>query len=181
LLGTLQAVGIELAFKAWPRPWQAGAGAWLSERQEGGFTREVLSHFIFVLQRVLGPAAVQSSAPAYPPDGRNSETSLTAQLVASGVPVQVRAGIGGELDDVNRMTFSGTAGDIELREWFGAGRRRHGQTWTSLGDAAELRARGQADQLTQWVALIEGRTHGLPDYAEALAVQETIEALLAGA
>jgi predicted dehydrogenase len=181
VLGTLQAVGIELAFKAWPRPWQAGAGAWLSERQEGGFTREVLSHFVFVLQRVLGPAGVQSSAPAYPPDGRSSETALKAQLQAGGVPVQIQAGIGGDLDDVNRMTFTGAAGEIELREWFGVGRRRHGQMWTSLGDAADLRARGQAEQLAQWVALIDGRAHGLPGYAEALAVQETIEALLAAA
>jgi predicted dehydrogenase len=181
VLGVLQSVDIELAFKAWPRPWQAGAGAWLSERQEGGFTREVLSHFVFVLQRVLGPAMVRSSAPVYPPDGRSAETALSAQLRAGGVPVHVLAGLGGELDDVNRMTFSGTAGEIELREWFGAGRRRHGQTWTTLGDAAELRARGQAEQLTQWVALIEGRPNRLPGYAEALAVQETIEALLAGA
>lgn len=60
-------------------------------------------------------------------------------------------------------------------------RRRHGAEWDHLGGAAELRARGQVDQLTQWVAMIEGRPHGLPSYAEALAVQETIEALLAGA
>ena len=45
---------------------------------------------------------------------------------------------------------------------------------------AEARARGQEDQLTQWVALIEKRPHTLPDFAEALAVQETIEALLRG-
>lgn len=33
----------------------------------------------------------------------------------------------------------------------------------------------------QWVALIEGRPHSLPDFAEALAVLVTIKALLAGA
>ena len=55
-----------------------------------------------------------------------------------------------------------------------------GASWDSLGDPAELRARGQVDQLTQWVALIEGRQHSLPGFAEALAVQATIEALLAG-
>jgi hypothetical protein len=32
--------------------------------------------------------------------------------------------------------------------------------------------------MDQWVALIEGRPHSLPGYAEALAVQQTIEALL---
>lgn len=39
-------------------------------------------------------------------------------------------------------------------------------------------ARGQVDQLTQWVAMIDGQAHGLPSYAEALVVQETIEGLL---
>jgi predicted dehydrogenase len=181
LLGLPQAVSIELAFKAWPRPWQAAAGAWLTERREGGFTREVLSHFVFVLQRVLGRATVRASAPTYPADRRGAETGLSAQLEAAGLPVSVQAGIGGDQDDVNRMTLRGSDGEIELREWFGVGRRRHGQTWTNLGEPAELRARGQAEQLNQWVALIEGRPHGLPDFAEALAVQETIEALLAGA
>jgi len=52
--------------------------------------------------------------------------------------------------------------------------------WQTEGDPAALRLRGQADQLDQWVALIEGRAHSLPGFAEALAVQETIETLLAG-
>ena len=181
LLGQPPGVRIELAFAAWPRPWQAAAGAWLRERNEGGLTREVLSHFIFVLQRVLGPAVVRGSMPLYPPDGRSAETALAAQLEAGGIPVAIEARIGGEVDDFNRMALHGSAGEIELREWFGVCRRRHGAEWDNLGGAAELRARGQVDQLTQWVAMIEGQVHGLPSFAEALAVQETIEALLAGA
>ena len=181
LLGEPREAGIELAFAAWPRPWQAAAGAWLSERVEGGFTREVLSHFIFVLQRVLGPAAVRSSRPVYPPDGRSAETALSARLQAGGVPVSIEARIGGDADDFNRMTLRGSTGEIELRGWFGLYHRREGAAWESLGDPAELRTRGQVDQLQQWVALTEGGRHSLPDFAEALAVQETIEALLAGA
>ena len=180
LLGQPQGVHIELAFAAWPRPWQSAAGAWLRERTEGGFTREVLSHFIFVLQRVLGPAVVKAATPSYPPDGRSAETALIATLEAGGIPVTVDARIGGQADDFNRMSLRGSAGEIELREWFGLCRRRHGGEWDHAGGAAELRARGQVDQLTQWVAMVEGRPHGLPSYAEALAVQETIEGLLAG-
>jgi predicted dehydrogenase len=181
LIGQPQEVGIELAFAAWPRPWQAAAGAWLSERAEGGFTREVLSHFVFVLQRVLGPAVVRASSPVYPSDGRSAETALSTQLEASGIPITVEARVGGDVDDFNRMTLRGTKGEIELREWFGVHRRREGASWDNLGDPADLRARGQVDQLRQWVALIEGRQHSLPGFAEALAVQVTIETLLAGA
>ncbi len=180
VLGTPQEAHIELAFAAWPRPWQTAAGAWLNERVEGGFSREVLSHFVFVLQRVLGPAVVLSAQPTFPADERIAETALHAQIEASGLSINIEAQVGGEVADYNRLTLRGSAGEIELREWFGVCRRRAGCDWESLGEADELRSRGQIDQLTQWVAMIEGRAHGLPGFVEALAVQVTIEALLAG-
>ncbi|HQC97554.1 MAG TPA: Gfo/Idh/MocA family oxidoreductase [Aquabacterium sp.] len=181
-LGALQQVDIGLAFAAWPRPWQAAAGAWLAQRAEGGFSREVLSHFVFVLQRVLGPATVQRAQPVWPADGVGAETALTAQLVAGGVPVTVNGRVGADApDDFNRMLWQGSAGAIALQDWFGLQQQSPGGSWQPQGDAAAMRAEGQAAQLEQWVALIEGRSHGLPGYAEALAVQQTIEALLAGA
>ena len=179
-IGAPQAVQIELAFARWPRPWQAAAGAWLAERAEGGFSREVLSHFIFVLQRVLGTAQVLTSQPDYPADGRSAERALVATLQAGGVPVAVQAAVAGTLDDFNRFTLQGSTGAVELRDWFGLQQRHGDGPWQAQGDAAAQRQRGQADQLDQWVALIEGRPHSLPGFAEALAVQETIEALLAG-
>lgn len=182
-LGMLQEVQIELAFAAWPRPWQTGAGAWLSERAEGGFAREVLSHFIFVLQRVLGRAEVQASQVAYPADGRSAETALKARLLAAGVPVGVSGRVAADVPvpDHNRMLWVSGEGEIELSEWFGQARQRRGSgAWQPLGQSEALRASGQASQLDQWAAMIEGRSHSLPGFAEALAVQETIEALLAG-
>lgn len=181
-LGALRQVDIGLAFAAWPRPWQAAAGAWLAQRAEGGFSREVLSHFVFVLQRVLGPATVQRAQPVWPADGVGAETALTAQLVAGGVPVTVNGRVGADApDDFNRMLWQGSAGAIALQDWFGLQQQAGGGGWQPQGDAAAMRAEGQAAQLEQWVALIEGRPHGLPGYAEALAVQQTIETLLAGA
>ncbi|MGL6113222.1 MAG: Gfo/Idh/MocA family protein [Rubrivivax sp.] len=181
-LASLQRVQIELGFAAWPRPWQSAAGPWLSQRAEGGFAREVLSHFIFVLQRVLGPAAVQASKVVYPADGVGAETALQAQLQVAGVPVSVsgRVDAGLQQPEFNRMQWQGREGAIELREWFGLSRRQQGGDWAAVGDAAAMRAAGQAAQLEQWVHMIEGRAHGLPGYAEALAVQQTIESLLAG-
>jgi hypothetical protein len=70
-------------------------------------------------------------------------------------------------------------GEIELREWFGLARQWRGEASQTLGSADALRSAGQSSQLDQWVEMIEGRDHGLPGFAEALAVQETVEALLA--
>lgn len=184
-LGDLQSIELELAFGAWPRPWQAAAGAWLGERIEGGFSREVLSHFIFALQRVLGPAQVQCSQVEYPADGISAEIGLQAELQAAGVPLRIRGSVGGAGEvpaDLNRMRWQATAGQTQLQEWFSQIEVRDAAGHLLPQETAEgdLRLSGQRDQLDQWVALIEGRPHGLPGYAESLAVQETIEALLQG-
>jgi len=179
-IGKPERVEIDLAFDQWPRSWQAAAGRWLAERAEGGFAREVLSHFVFVLQRALGCAAVEESRPDYPADGVSSERALTARLKAGGVPAAVTARVGGSHPDFNRMTLVGSAGAIELHDWFGLRRRRGGGDWIAEGTAQSNRQVGQTAQLDQLLAMIEGRAHTLPGFAEALAVQETIEAILEG-
>ena len=73
---------IEVAFRAWPRPWQQDAAAWLDARGEGGFTREVVSHFLFLTRRLLGPLALVEAAVSYPP-GDAAETSIRARLTSS--------------------------------------------------------------------------------------------------
>jgi predicted dehydrogenase len=170
-LGKPLAVEIEVAFRQWPRPWQAAAGPWLAERREGGFTREVLSHFVFVLQRLLGQATVEKSVACYPGDGVHAEAGLVAELRASGVPVRIEGDVGGEIADFNRFALVGEHRTVEFRDWLAT---RDGHPVQSGGRPGYLR------QLDQLVAFVEGRPHLLPDFAEALAVQETIEAMLAG-
>jgi predicted dehydrogenase len=179
-IGKPERVEIELAFDRWPRTWQAAAGRWLGERAEGGFAREVLSHFVFVLQRALGQAAVEESRPDYPADGVSAERSLRARLAADGVPVTIEAKVGGSLPDFNRMTLVGSAGEVEIHDWFGLRRRRKDGDWIADGTAQSNRQIGQSVQLGQLAAMIDGHAHTLPSFAEALAVQETIEAILKG-
>src|SRR4051812_2204239 len=45
-VGEPRALRIEVAFATWPRAWQSDAASWLDGRAEGGFTREVVSHFL---------------------------------------------------------------------------------------------------------------------------------------
>jgi predicted dehydrogenase len=179
-IGEPKRVEIELAFDQWPRTWQSAAGRWLAQRAEGGFSREVLSHFVFVLQRALGQATVEEAKPDYPADGVGSERALKARLSAGGVPVTIEARVGGSHPDFNRMTLVGSAGAIEIHDWFGLRRRRNDGDWIPAGTAQGNRQIGQAAQLDQLVAMIEGRAHTLPSFAEALSVQETIEAILKG-
>lgn len=179
-IGVPQRIEIELAFDQWPRTWQAAAGRWLAERAEGGFSREVLSHFVFVLQRALGQATVEAATPDYPADGVASEQALQARLKAGGVPVTIMAQVGGSHPDFNRMTLVGSAGTIEIGDWFGLRRRRGAGDWIAEGTAQSNRQIGQAAQLDQLAAMIDGGAHTLPGFGEALAVQATIEAILKG-
>jgi predicted dehydrogenase len=179
-IGAPQLLEIVVSFKEWPRAWQAAAGRWLAERQEGGFTREVLSHFVFVAQRALGPARIETSRAEYPPDGVGAERALTARLAAGGIPVTIDGRVAGEHPDFNRLTLRGSAGAVELHDWFGVRRRSGEGPWRAEGTPESNRAHGQARQLDQLVAMVEGRAHTLPSFAEALDVQRTIEALLRG-
>lgn len=167
--GALRGIEVEVAFKEWPRPWQSAAGRWLAEREEGGFTREVLSHFVFALQRALGPAGVEEAAVRYPEDGVSAEKSLEARLRVAGVPVRIAGRVGGESPDFNRVSLRGERSTIVFEEWLG---QRDGRPVDPGGRLSYLR------QLDELVAFVDGRPHPLPGFAEALAVQETIEALL---
>lgn len=177
-MGELQSVQLTLRFAEWPRPWQKDAGAWLSGRAEGGFSREVLSHFVFVLQRVLGAAEVVHSELLYPSDPAAAEIGLRARLFAAGVPIDIDAAVLGQESDVNEMRWRARGGEICLSDWFRRIRLRKDEDWRELSERDLRPDLAEADLLEHWGALLDGRSHALPGFAEALAVQQTIEALL---
>jgi predicted dehydrogenase len=179
-IGAPRRLEIVVAFKEWPRAWQAAAGRWLAEREEGGFTREVLSHFVFVVQRALGPARISARRIDYPADGIGAERALAAELTVGGIPATIEGRVAGDHPDFNRLTLVGSKGALEIHDWFGLRRRAGEGAWQEEGGAQENRTLGQAHQLDQLVAMVEGRPHTLPSFAEALDVQRTIEILLKG-
>lgn len=177
-MGELQSVQLTLRFASWPRPWQRAAGAWLAGRAQGGFCREVLSHFVFVLQRVLGPAEVVHSELVYPAQAEAAEIGLRARLFAAGVPVDIDAAVLGQEADVNEMRWRARGGEVLLCDWFRRIRLRKDEDWRELGERDLRPELAEADLLEHWGALLDGRSHALPGLAEALAVQQTVEALL---
>jgi predicted dehydrogenase len=151
-LGVLQASTIRLRFSHWPRAWQVSASPWLSGAAEGGFTREVLSHFVFLSQRCFGPASVAD-----------------VRLQHAGIAVQIDAAVAGEIADDNRFEIIGSRGRVVLSGW---SRIDHGG---ETGEAAD----GIGNMLLALPGLLAGRTdHGLATVAEALAVVQCVEALL---
>jgi predicted dehydrogenase len=176
-LGPIEGIEVELAFERWPRDWQSTA-RWLGRRLEGGFVREVLSHFLFLTQRLIGPLRLIECRVRYPAEAGAAESAIEARLEAGSVPVRITGGVGGSVPDLNRWRLTGRQGAFELHDWYSLKRRINGG-WLDVdfgeGSVREMSYRAQLDSLD---ALLAGRPHSLPSFREGLVVQECVEAML---
>jgi predicted dehydrogenase len=182
-VGDLERIEIALGFAAWPRGWQMDAVTWLDGRAEGGFVREVASHFLFLALRMGGPLQLVSATTAYPVADQ-SERSVAAKLLAGRVPVSLIGAVGlTQVDDENTCTITGALGRIRLRNWSIA-ERDIGGTWQAPSDAVPnevARPHVLARQLDKLAALTRGEATTLATLDEALAVQTVVEAILRSA
>ncbi len=181
-IGVPAELAIEVAFAGWPRSWQRDAAAWLDGPEQGGFTREVVSHFLFLTRRLCGPLVLEAARAQFPLPG-HAERAIAARLTAGGLPVTLSGGVGTTLaDDFNRWTLSGAAGALRLRDWSVAERRAAGpwQPDPEAMDNAHARPLVLKRQLEGVARMAAGQDHHLATLAEALDVQEAVEGILRG-
>jgi predicted dehydrogenase len=182
IVGAPHELSITTAFAAWPRSWQRDALTWLDKPQQGGFAREVVSHFLFLTRRQLGPLVLEAARATFAAPGR-SETAIAARLTAGGVPVSLSGGVGTTLaDDHNAWVLEGSVGAIRLRDWSFAERRGADGAWAAAADALpneRMRPLVLKRQLDGVAAMTRGEKHHLATLREALEVQRVVEAILA--
>jgi predicted dehydrogenase len=80
-VGDVLGVEIRLHFPEWPRKFQAGA-TWIDGREQGGFVREVFSHFAYLTDRLLGPLEPVHVELGFGRDGASEHTAYG--LIARG-------------------------------------------------------------------------------------------------
>lgn len=181
-VGQPTSLRIETDFKTWPRGWQKDAESWLAKRGQGGFAREVVSHFLFLTGRRLGPMTLLDATASFPP-GDGAETAITANLRAGDVPVTLVGGVGTtEKDDHNLWLLEGANGAVRLCDWSTAERLGDDGTWRPSPDVMPhtvARPLILREQLAKLAAMTAGEAHDLATPKEALAVQEIVEAILA--
>jgi predicted dehydrogenase len=181
-VGAPRGFTIEARFRAWPRPWQQGAAGWLAGRAEGGFTREVVSHWLFLARRLFGTIGVSRSTAEYPADV-GAERKVSARLDAGGLPGRLEGEVGGtEQDEALAFTVSGV-GAVRLRDWSLPERARPDGSWVAHPDAAAqeaMRPLVLARQLAAVAAMTRGEPHPLATVSEAYDVMEAVEAILTG-
>ncbi len=182
-IGTPRRIAIEVGFARWPRSWQTDAAGWLDRPEQGGFTREVVSHFLFLSRRLVGPLGGLSGKASFPEAGK-SERRITATLQAGDLPVTLAGAVGETAkDDHNIWMLEGDKGAVRLCDWSIAERRRTDGTWQPAPDAlpqAQARPLALRRQLEGVAKLARGEPHHLATLAEALNVQEIVEGILAG-
>ena len=179
--GEILGIDILVNYPAWPRAWQKDAD-WLRLREEGGYTREVISHFLFLAGRFLGPLTLQQASPRYPQDPSLCELDMLARLTtADGKPVTVMATTGGQQPDRQEVTVRGSRMNHQFREFFQLW-RSDGGPWVEALDwtTEDPRKSALQRQLTEVDLWLRGQPHKLATAEEALAVQELVEAMLVG-
>ena len=179
-LGDVVGADVRLHFSSWPREWQANAAAWLSKRAEGGFTREVVSHYVYLTERLFGKAELMASHAHYPDGagGENAESHLLAQLRCGDISVSLAASVGGTGPDLVEYTVWGSRRSYRIFDWnqlFSS----DGEEWErGLAHIVDPREEGYRRMLDNFVAQLEGRPHTMASFAQALSVQELVEAML---
>ncbi|MCZ0734289.1 Gfo/Idh/MocA family protein [Phreatobacter sp. AB_2022a] len=180
-VGRITGVTIDVAFATWPRSWQVDAAGWLDRPAEGGFTREVVSHFLFLSRRLVGPLNGLKAEAAFPEAGK-AERRISAQLRAGDVPVTLAGSVGTTAkDDHNIWMLEGEAGAVRLCDWSVAERRGPDGNWQRDPAALpndKMRPLTLKHQLEGVARLVRGEPHHLATLSEALDVQETVEAIL---
>ncbi|MEZ5741959.1 MAG: Gfo/Idh/MocA family oxidoreductase [Burkholderiaceae bacterium] len=180
--GELVGIDIVVTYPSWPRQWQLDAD-WLRYRDEGGYTREVISHFLFLAGRFLGPLTLCHAAPRYPDDPALCELDILARLAtADGRPVTVMGTTGGRQPDRQEVTVKASRLSHQFREFYQLWRSDGGPwvealDWSSGEDPRLSALQRQLTELDKW---LHGRPHKLATAEEALAVQELVEGILAG-
>jgi len=177
-LGDLAGVDVRVHFSQWPREWQMDAAAWLSYREQGGFAREVLSHWMYLSERLFGRAELCSAAVRFP-DHERAETHVLADLQAGGLPVSIAGSVGGAGPDRVEYTIWGSRQSCRIFDWNRLVTSDGGNWQPQLTHIDDPRQLGYQLQLDNAAAAISGANHSMPDFADALSVQILIEDMLA--
>lgn len=181
-IGAPVAVDTRLFFSRWPRDWQASA-QWLRLRAEGGFVREVFSHFVYLMFDLFGVCEARSALIDWPADPKLCERSALAQLDCGGLPATLTASAGGGGPDEVSFVVRGERGAVRLDNWHALS-IADGDRWVPVevphAPHPDLRIAAYQAQLDSLALFARGGPHRLPDMARALAVQRVVETILRG-
>jgi predicted dehydrogenase len=169
-VGDVLGVEIRLHFPVWPRPFQADA-TWVAGRAQGGFVREVFSHFAYLTDRLLGPLSVVQARLGHRDEA--SESAAYGLMLAGDVPVVLTGSAGAAGPTTYEWILRGTNQSYLLRDWrelFVA----EAEEWVPVELPGEEGS--EHSRLSLFAALLRGEpSPDLADFAGAQRVQTVVE------
>ena len=176
-LGQVRWVDIHLHLPAWASKRYFEA-PWLAERAQGGFIREVTTHYVFLRQRLFGKLTIASSHAEFPQDGVSAETFADVRLRSPETMITITDSTQGVGPELNHVNVWGDKASFRVRDLHCLD-RFDGNGWV---DAFTPKLRPELDtyrrQLDGLAGLLEGGHHQLASFREALEAQEIIESIL---
>ncbi len=178
-LGAIKRIELSALYPVWPRPWQQTP--WIDSREDGGFVREVFTHFIQLINASFGKIENISSFVEYPDNEHKCETGLIGigELV-SGVKVVFNG-----LCDVNqlgniRLLIYGSEGSVELQNWRKLIVKTGEQEWITAGEMKDQSKsiNTSYEVVNAFYEAIDGEKTRLVGFEEGLQVTKVVEKLL---
>ena len=177
-LGDVHWVDIHLHLPGWAKRRYAEA-PWLMQRNQGGFIREVTTHYVFLCQRLFGALSLDSCYIEFPTDETSAETFADVRLSAGATTITITGTTQGHGPEVNHVTFWGARAAYRIRDLHELD-RSDGDIWTSI---LSPRVRPELDtylrQLDGLADMLDHKEHRIPDFREAYETQLLIEKILA--
>lgn len=166
-VGTVLGVDLRFGFPQWPRAFQRDA-RWVGGRAEGGFLREVVSHYLFLTDRLLGPLSPVHTHVTY---DEAAEVAATGLFLAGGTQVRVSGQVAAGPESYE-WTLYGTTRSYRITGW--------AELW--CGDESGWTRvevdgpRGSEEtRLSEFARAVRGEASTLADFAAGLRVQRLVE------
>lgn len=178
-LGEIKRIELSALYPFWPRLWQQNP--WIDSREDGGFVREVFTHFIQLIQSSFGPIENIHSFVDYPENQSKCEIGLIGVgKLASGVKVVFNG-----LTDVNQLgnitlKLFGSEGSIELQNWRKLIVKTGEQEFITVGDIKKTSKSVDPtyDLIHAFYEAIDGKKSSLVTFEDGLQATKVVEKLL---
>ena len=173
-LGKLRRIELHGYFRQWPRPWQQTD--WIATREQGGFVREVFTHYVQMIQSLFGAMGNIHTNIQYPQDQTMCETGIIATAaLKDGTPVLLNGFSDVGIEESLSLNIYGSEGTLSLVNWR--------ELWASKGSGKKERIQLEesdhlVELLSEVIQAMKGGSSRVVTFKEGYEAQIVIERLL---
>ena len=173
-IGELKRITLKMHFHQWPRPWQQTP--WIGKREQGGFIREIMPHYLQMITNLFGEAQTSSCSIHYPENGVDSELEVLATLKLKNDVTVLVDGLVGQAEQENiSFTVHGSNQSFSIDNWREVRVANNNELFIKLPtDHLETNRK----LLNELKKSIQNEEAFLIDFEEGFKVQRVLESIL---